>query len=631
MATLGIICLVISTLSALTGAVIGLSRPGYRNLLRLCQILTFMGSLAALVLLTFLVAAQKPTIIYALEHRAPVDGPLSYRLAAVWAGQAGGLLLWCAETALVALGFSLLRQARALAMLFGVQACLLGIVLLNDPFAGIPAGTDIEAAAGLNPLLMHPMMLIHPPMLFLGYALLAAPFAITLGALWERKPNGWATQVRPWVIVSWLALTAGNGFGASWAYKTFGWGGFWSWDPVENTSFVPWMLATATIHAVWMAHRQTSWLRPAAALSLGGFMTVLYGSFLARSGLLSGASVHAYVEGEKTMVWALGTLLVTGILLSIIFIGRAWSTWQIKPHNHQDAATPVATAWGTATLTTISMLVLIGMSLPMLGIMLNTPQYNALIMPFGVIMMLTLAGATLFNERLQGTVWRNSTIAIFCIVLLAVGIHFTAQGNQPLTKTIQIILAPLLAASCLAVAGHQLWELFSRKRPILLKGHALAHLGVAAFLIGTMLSGYPIEPGKDYLLVGSSMDFSRYKISLQNVRYKDNNTAQATVRVNKIAGLLEIEGNEKFTSPLRRPWVMRHWWGDLYLTPLHIIVEPEFIQNESAPEGVEVPPGVMIEVNLKPGMPMVWGGLLLIALGLCVALARRMLDTRKIR
>jgi cytochrome c-type biogenesis protein CcmF len=203
--TIGSALLDLALALALLGCVVGLVRPGDRRL-RLFQWLTFLACLPAFLSLMALVARADPTVGYAVEHAAPAGAGLGYRLAAVWAGQAGGLLLWCVETALVGLFMLPARMPRAVAVMSALEACLLGLVAVSNPFAPAAAG----AVGGMNPMLQAPMMLIHPPMLFLGYALLAAPYAITIGALVDGDAEGWPKAVWPWALVAWLALTLGR-------------------------------------------------------------------------------------------------------------------------------------------------------------------------------------------------------------------------------------------------------------------------------------------------------------------------------------------------------------------------------------------------------------------------------------
>lgn len=323
MATLELLCLIIGICIAGIGCVVGMVRPSKRRWLQASQVITLSAALGAFITLCYAMLTGDTTLAYVAHYRAPAAASWGIRVAAVWAGQSGGLLLWCLEESIVALFVSANFQPRAVALLLGLRAILFTLILINNPFA-IAAKPVV---GGLNPMLNSSLMVIHPPMLFLGYAILTIPYAITLGALLDGIPQQWIPRVRPWLLVAWLALTAGNGFGALWAYRTFGWGGFWSWDPVENTSFVPWMLVTMAVHGGYIARRYASGARWMAICAMAAFISVLYGSFLARSGLLGNASIHAYTADEHFLSWALGVLILITIAMSATGLAIRWKQW----------------------------------------------------------------------------------------------------------------------------------------------------------------------------------------------------------------------------------------------------------------------------------------------------------------
>lgn len=618
MPSLGVFCLALATLSALAGVILGLARPGQVRALRMLQIVTLAGGAGALGLLAALVALGDPTVAYAVEHRAPPGAPWGYRIAAVWAGQAGGLLLWVVETALVGLAVHPRTQPRAVALLGGLQGCLLGLALLANPFA--PAAP--AAAGGLNPVLQNPMMLIHPPMLFLGYALLAVPFAITLAALLERRAAAWPAQVWPWVLLSGLTLTAGNGFGAVWAYKTFGWGGFWSWDPVENTSFVPWLLTIATVHCLWLAPAHRRWLPVAALGAVGSFLTVLYGSFLARSGLLAGASVHAYVEGERLFVWALGLLLVGGSVLSAGLLARAWRPWSQGAGEGREAPRLVPPAWGTRLLLAVAGVVLAGMSLPLVGAQPDTTAYDTALLPFAVLILLLLAWPRAW-QRSTAEAWARGLVAgVFALLvvasLLALGLA-TPGGVAP---AVGFVFAPFLLLAGAVVLLSALGGCLTSRRPWRQRGAYVAHAGLGALLLGATVAGYASYSEQQFLGVGQEAVIAGHTVKLISVARPTPTVRAAELLLAGRTGCISMEDDAHFQSPLRHAWILKRPWGDVYLTPLDILVAA------ASGEGQNPPAGVMLEFTLKPGMPLVWLGMWLIALGLALALVRRLTDGR---
>ncbi|MBI1186928.1 MAG: heme lyase NrfEFG subunit NrfE, partial [Alphaproteobacteria bacterium] len=227
------------------------------------------------------------------------DKPLLYRVAGAWGNHEGSMLLWCFVSALF--GFAMAQARGAMgrglwARAVGVQGvvtagALIYALALSNPFARLdPAPYQ---GASLNPLLQDPALAAHPPMLYLGYVGLSAPFSLAVAALLEGKADQhWARALRPWTLLSWTCLTAGIALGAYWAYYELGWGGWWFWDPVENASFMPWLAACALVHSAIVTERRGSLAGWTILLAIGGFALALLGTFLVRSGVLT--SVHAF-------------------------------------------------------------------------------------------------------------------------------------------------------------------------------------------------------------------------------------------------------------------------------------------------------------------------------------------------
>ena len=261
--------------------------------------LFFVIVLASAVLVT--AAFSDDFSISYIAHHSNRDLPGPYKFAVLWSGQEGSLLFW--SLILSAYAFVLrLRSATdpllfawASAIIAGVQTFFL--LLLNlaaNPF-GIVTGTIPADGAGLNPLLQYPEMVIHPPMLYLGYVGFTVPFAFALGALIMKYPGEkWIQVTRRWTMVTWAFLMCGIFLGAHWAYAVLGWGGYWGWDPVENASFMPWLMGTAFLHSVMMQEKRGMLKVWNMWLVFSTFWLAILGTFLTRSGIIS--SVHAFAQ-----------------------------------------------------------------------------------------------------------------------------------------------------------------------------------------------------------------------------------------------------------------------------------------------------------------------------------------------
>src|ERR1700751_2158887 len=263
------------------------------------------------------------SVSYILHHsNRALPGP--YKFAALWSGQEGSLLLWA--WLLTAYGFVLRMRhkvdvtltAYASTILAGVQIFFL--LLLNfaaPPFALVQGQTPSDGF-GLNPLLQYPEMVIHPPMLYLGYVGFTVPFAFALGALMMRYPGEkWIHITRRWTMVTWLFLTCGIFLGAHWAYSVLGWGGYWAWDPVENASLMPWLAGTAFLHSVMMQEKRGMLKVWNVWLVFTTFMLCIFGTFLTRSGVVS--SVHAFAQSSIGQ-WFIGFLIVIFAVCLFTFI-----------------------------------------------------------------------------------------------------------------------------------------------------------------------------------------------------------------------------------------------------------------------------------------------------------------------
>src|SRR5712671_5519835 len=283
---------------------------------RRAGIATFAAVFLASVVLVICAFRDDFTIAY-IFHHSNRDLPGPYKFATLWSGQEGSLLFW--SLLLAAYGFVLrLRYktdprlfAYASVVLAGVQIFFLSLVNFAARPFGLLDGPMRPDGSGLNPLLQYPEMVIHPPMLYLGYVGFTVPFAFAVGALVMKYPGEkWIHITRRWTMVTWAFLTCGVFLGAHWAYSVLGWGGYWGWDPVENASLMPWLTGTAFLHSVMMQEKRGMLKMWNMWLVFATFWLAILGTFLTRSGIIS--SVHAFAQSDigKWFAWFLGLTLV---------------------------------------------------------------------------------------------------------------------------------------------------------------------------------------------------------------------------------------------------------------------------------------------------------------------------------
>ncbi|HEY4010179.1 MAG TPA: heme lyase CcmF/NrfE family subunit [Acidobacteriaceae bacterium] len=320
-----------------TGRQLAVSAEGLRETSRRAGIASFIAISCAAFALIWAAFTNDFSVDYILHHTNR-DLPTLYKFSALWSGQEGSLLLWA--WLLSAYGFvmrvrdkaDVTLHAYASTILSAIQIFfLLLLVFAAPPFAIAPGPLHADGF-GLNPLLQYPEMVIHPPMLYLGYVGFSVPFAFALGALMMRYPGEkWIHITRRWTMVTWLFLTCGICLGMHWAYAVLGWGGYWGWDPVENASLMPWLAGTAFLHSVMMQEKRGMMKRWNVWLIFTTFMLSILGTLLTRSGLVS--SVHAFAESDIGY-WFYAFLLLILIVCVFTFIRQSD---HLKTENHLES------------------------------------------------------------------------------------------------------------------------------------------------------------------------------------------------------------------------------------------------------------------------------------------------------
>jgi cytochrome c-type biogenesis protein CcmF len=331
MASLGSALLGLAFLTALAAAVLALAgRNGDERLLRFSRrtVYGFCALLTACVVIIELAFAGDDFSFNIVAQHSSIETPSGYKLAAMWSSQEGSLLLWAfvlsiaASAALYATRNKLRELVPwATAVMMGVAAFFTGLMLFApdvDPFATLdPAPAD---GIGLNPLLQHPSMMIHPPMLYSGYVAFTVPFAFAIGALVTRRLDAeWIRATRRFALIAWAFLGFGLLLGARWSYTELGWGGYWAWDPVENAALMPWLLGTAFLHSIMVQEKRGMLKVWNATLIVGTFSMALLGTFLVRSGVLQ--SIHAF--GDNTVgPYILGLIGVVLVGSTALIVSR---------------------------------------------------------------------------------------------------------------------------------------------------------------------------------------------------------------------------------------------------------------------------------------------------------------------
>ena len=324
--------------------------------------------------------------------------PLSYVLAAFWAGQKGSLLFWAAILSIFGALVQTVTSRRHEALLpyvAGVTNAVVAFFVLTmlfsaNPFERLPFTP--EDGRGLNPQLQNPGMTIHPPMLYLGYISLTIPFGFALAALLAKRVDaGWIHAMRKWTILSWLFLSAGITLGMWWAYVELGWGGYWAWDPVENASLLPWLTMTAFLHSVMIQEKRGMLKRWNFGLIVASFLLSIFGTFITRSGVI--ASVHSFTQSGVGYFF-LGFLLLVGIFSFALLYAR-WPLLEPEARLESLASREAAFLFNNLALVGIAFSVLWGTLFPILSeavrgtkITVGPPFFNRVNVPLGLFLVL---------------------------------------------------------------------------------------------------------------------------------------------------------------------------------------------------------------------------------------------------
>lgn len=412
-------------------------------------------------------------------HNSDKSLPFIYKLSAVWSGDAGSLILWLFMISFVIVVLSIGDSSRrqGLKVVYPLLAMIGILILLGDPFRLVsPVPTD---GLGLTMLLQNPWMVSHPPVIFASYALMVVPFALTIVFLSNPGPQNileWRKAVKPWLIASWLLLGLGIVLGAVWAYETLGWGGYWGWDPVENSSLIPWLLLTVAVHCIVIDEGTNLGLKAAIASILASFVSMIAAVFITRSGALSNLSVHTFAGSS----WAFWVILAGFSGYLILSISKTIKSWKLLPKTGQtDSFTkPVAIGIGNIAMTVLAILILGATIMPMFGGMSLTHRfYQTVLVPVAFIMIIGSGISPILS-------WITKPWKLLVKDMIISGIIGTfAAIITPNDGNMLMILICFSAGFCIGA------NIVSLKNAKLAKmGSYVAHIGLAIIAVGIAAS-----------------------------------------------------------------------------------------------------------------------------------------------
>jgi cytochrome c-type biogenesis protein CcmF len=611
---------------------------------RRAGIAVFFAVTAAAFALIWSAFTNDFSLTYIIEHsNRALPGP--YKFSALWSGQEGSLLLWA--WLLAAYGFVLRLThktdvklyAYAGAILAGVQVFFLLVLNFAAPPFALFRGPIPADGNGLNPLLQYPEMVIHPPMLYLGYVGFSVPFAFALGALMMRYPGEkWIRITRIWTMVTWMFLTCGIFLGMHWAYAVLGWGGYWGWDPVENASFMPWLTGTAFLHSVMMQEKKGMMKSWNVWLIFATFLLTLLGTLLTRAGLVS--SVHAFAQSS------IGTWFVVfmGIVLAVCIFTYILHRDHLKSDHHLESLVSRESSFlfNNLVLLVACFVILWGTLFPVISeyvvgnkVTMGAPWYNTVAIPIGLFLLfLTGVGPLLpWRSTSLRSIRRNFVLPMIAfwvtaIVCLTVGVWPWKDGAWDKGNFYALVAYALSAAVLTAILSefmrgaeviarqtgrNYFWAMYMLiRRNTRRYGGYFIHIGVVIVVIGLAGSAFNRNVESEMAL-HDKISIGPY--TLENVGF----TQDSNANYNSDFARLDVYKDGKYQfqmTPEKRVYLASE--QPQTMVAIHSIPSWDlYVVYEGTNPDTSQP---IIKAFLNPLVGWIWAGVVLIALGTLVAL-----------
>ena len=591
------------------------------------------------------------SVSYILHHTNR-DLNTAYKFSALWSGQEGSLLLWA--WLLSAYGFVLrIRHkvdvrlsAFASTILAGIQVFFLSLLTFAAPPFAIQPGPVATDGFGLNPLLQYPEMVMHPPLLYLGYVGFSVPFAFALGALMMRYPGEkWIHITRRWTMVTWVFLTCGIFMGAHWAYSVLGWGGYWGWDPVENASLMPWLTGTAFLHSVMMQEKRGMMKTWNVWLIFSTFMLTILGTLLTRSGLVS--SVHAFAQ-SSIGDWFYGFILIVFAVCLFTFFKQKD---HLKSENKLESLVSRESSFlfNNLILLAACFTVLWGTLFPVLSeyvqgtkVTMGAPFYNRVNLPIGLFLLfLTGIGpllawrSTSLRSIRRNFILPSIAMGVALVVLVAVGVRPWNAGDDWQATLFSLVTFTLAAGVITAIAAEFLRgasvvrtqtgknlvasTILLTRRNTRRYGGYVVHFGIVVMFIG--IAGGAFNQSREQEMgFGDTVTLGQYRLVCQSYTQDSNKNYETEY------ALLDVfRGNKKITqlTPEKRFYLASQTPSTM--VALHSTLASDlYVIYEGRNPDTDKP---IIKVFLNPLMNWIWIGVGIVVFGTFLALVPNLTRT----
>ena len=567
------------------------------------------------------------SVLYVANH-SQLALPTGYKISAVWSAHEGSLLMWL--LILAAWTIAVARYSKELPQKFAARVIavlgllsvgfLLFALLTSNPFERLhPAAID---GADLNPLLQDPGLAIHPPLLYVGYVGFSVAFAFAIAAMLSGDlDQKWARWTRPWTVIAWLFLTVGIALGSWWAYYELGWGGWWFWDPVENASFMPWLIGTALIHSLAVTERRGLFKSWTLLLAISAFSLSLLGTFLVRSGII--VSVHAFATDPTRGYFILAFLAIVIIGALILYAWRAPALDSAVGFSLLSRETFLLL--NNVLLVVAATLVLLGTLAPLIVEMLNGGKISigppwfqvAFLVPMlPLIFLLGLGMHTAWRSQDLGPWQRLFRVPAIIAIIIGLIIPLFIYGRVGLLVAVGCIAAVWIVASSL-IQPLRSWRraegLAGISRSAL--GMSIAHFGVGFFVLGvTIVSAFGEESDRA-MRAGDTIDVAGFQFEMREIRDVQGPNYSA------VEGVVEIRRDGEYIGtvrPQKRQYLVQQSW----MTEAGI--HPTWNKDLFVALGDRIGGGAWsVRIQYKPMIRFIWVGAFIMALGGLVSVSDR--------
>lgn len=560
-------------------ALLKVARIAYR-----ATVATVIGT--AGVLLTLILTHQfQYTYVWSYSSRE-LSTPLL--ASTFYAGQEGSFMLWTLFTSII--GLFLQRdtarkgyEPQVMSVYGLIELMLLTMLLVKNPFAYVWDSWPGQVAAGfapingrgLNPLLQNYWMVIHPQVLFSGFASMGVPYAYAVAALMKRDYTNWIRPATPWLVFGSLILGTGIMMGGFWAYETLGWGGYWGWDPVENSSLVPWLFAIASLHTTLSQRKSGAFMKTNIVLAMCCFFMVLYSTFLTRSGVLGDTSVHSFVDPGMWVYWLLVAMIVLFVGIGAFALIRRWKEIPKPAVHHDYYSREFALFLGSTALVCAAILISVGTSAPIISDIMHgkksavdTSYYVTTIVPLGILIaLLAGVGQLLWWNRSNKPELIRSIAPSFTLALVTTGVLAIFGVHEFLVNVF------LFGAAFALFANLQVAARIFKGNPKY-AGGSIAHVGLAIMFFGFVASSKYDTKQTISLTQGKPVEALGYRLTY--LGYKPLDKEKFAFHVN-----VEGQGRQYVVAPvmyyssyndglMRNPDIANLITRDFYLAPLSL-------------------------------------------------------------